>query len=230
MTGSQMLSLLSQKIEDESDTLLTTTEKTTAINQAQIKVASLVDKSYLYPLESTESSVTIASGSVDLSSSAVDIYEQMLFRKVEFLKIVDSASEEAFLHIIDFEEIHKINNQYYDKTNMDSAYQYSGHGYMWGSTLYVRPSNIATVDIYYYRKPKSFVTGVSGSGSQAIGLECELGSLLHEPVIDMAASDIFFRDNKEARGVKSFENSIAIINVANQRELEVIEKGTGLKT
>ena len=41
---------------------------------------------------------------------------------------------------------------------------------------------------------------------------------------------IFFRDNKDARGRASFENAIAIINVANQRELDVIEKGTGLKT
>ena len=222
MTGTQMLTLLSQKIEDEANTLLTEDEKTLAINQAQIKAASLVDKAYLHPLEAKESNVALTSGEVDLDSSAVNIYDSMLFRKVE--RAVSGTDE---YYVVDFEDVPKLENEYYEYTNDTTTY--SGHCYMWGSTLTTKPS-ASSVDIYYYRKPKDFVTAVSGPSTIGIGTECELDPLLHEPIVDLAASSIFFRDNKDARGVKCFENAIAIINVANQRELDVIEKGTGPKT
>ena len=100
---------------------------------------------------------------------------------------------------------------------------------MWGSKLITKP-NASSVDIYYYRKPRDYNIVVVSPSVQILTQECEMDVILHEPVVDMAASDIFFRDNKDARGRASFENAIAIINVANQRELDVIEKGTGLKT
>ena len=228
MTGNQMLTLLSQKVEDEANTLLTADEKTLAINHAQVKVASLVDKSYLHPLETLQTSVAVSSGSVDLSS--IGIFDNMLHRKIELIKVSNTASEDAYIHIIDFEEIHKLQNKYYEDTNMDSTYNYAGHAYLWGTVLYVKPSNVSSIDIYYYKKPTSFVTAVSSPTTQNLSTECELDPILHEPVVDMAASDIFFRDNKDGRARASFENAIAIINVANQRELDVIEKGTGLKT
>lgn len=222
-----MLTLLSQKVEDEANTLLTADEKTLAINHAQVKVASLVDKSYLHPLETLQTSVAVSSGSVDLSG--IGIFDNMLHRKIELIKVSNTASEDAYIHIIDFEEIHKLQNKYYEDTNMDSTYNYAGHAYLWGTVLYVKPSNVSSIDIYYYKKPTSFVTAVSSPTTQSLSTECELDPILHEPVVDIAASDIFFRDNKDGRARASFENAIAIINVANQRELDVIEKGTGLK-
>jgi hypothetical protein len=227
MTGNQMLTLLSQKVEDEANTLLTADEKTLAINHAQVKVASLVDKSYLHPLETLQTSVAISSGNVDLSS--IGIFDNMLHRKIELIKVSNTASEDAYIHIIDFEEIHKLQNKYYEDTNMDSTYNYAGHAYLWGTVLYVKPSNVSSIDIYYYKKPTSFVTAVSSPTTQSLSTECEFDPILHEPIVDIAASDIFFRDNKDGRARASFENAIAIINVANQRELDVIEKGTGLK-
>tara|TARA_Y100000592_G_C5390464_1_gene277985 strand:- start:249 stop:935 length:687 start_codon:yes stop_codon:yes gene_type:complete len=227
MTGKQMLTLLSQKVEDEGNTLLTTDEKTLAINHAQVKVASLVDKSYLHPLEMLLSSVAVSSGSVNLNS--IGILDNMLHRKIELIKISNTASEDAYIHMIDFEEIHKLQNKYYEDTNMDSTYNYAGHGYIWGNVLYIKPSSVSSVDIYYYKKPTDFEITVSSRATISLASECELDAILHEPIIDMAASEIFFRDNKDSRARASFENAIAIINVANQRELDVIEKGTGLK-
>ena len=224
MTGTQMLTLLSQKIEDESNTLLTEDEKILAINQAQIKAASLVDKAFLHPLEVKNTGMTLTNGEKDLSES-YNWYSKMLFRKLE--RVVTEADNREY-YIVDFEESAKLDNEYYEQTNTES--QYAGHCYLWGSTLVTKPAVTSTVEIYYYRKPKDFVTAVSGPDTISIGTECELDVLLHEPIVDLAASSIFFRDNKDARGVKCFENAIAIINVANQRELDVIEKGTGLKT
>jgi hypothetical protein len=224
MTGNQMLTLLSQKIEDEANTLLTTEEKVYAINHAQAKVASLVDKAYLHPLEDIKANVTLTNGEVDLADSAVNIYDEMLFRKVE--RVFTTTNNREY-YVVDFEESVKLNNEYYEQTNTESSY--AGHCYMWGSKLITKP-NASSVDIYYYRKPTDYNINVVSPQVQLLTQECEMDVILHEPVVDIAASDIFFRDNKDARGRASFENAIAIINVANQRELDVIEKGTGLKT
>lgn len=229
MTGTQMISLLSEKIEDPSNDLLTETEKTTAINHAQIKIASLIDKAYLHPLETNLENITLTGsdaklgGFVDLNSSVVNIYQSMLFRKVEKI----STSSDTEYYIIDFSETEKINNEYYEMTNTNGSY--GGHAFMWGSKLYAKP-NPAIVDVWYYKKPTDYVTAVSGPNVQSLDTECELDPLLHEPIVDMASSEIFFRDNKDARARASYESAIAVLNIANQRELSEIEKGTGLKT
>ena len=92
--------------------------------------------------------------------------------------------------------------------------------YVFSERIYLEPSSVATVDVWYIKKPVDI-------GANAT--ECELNIALHEIVIDLAESQLWKMDAKVDRAAAAYGNATAQIEALNARYIAEAPKGIGTK-
>tara|TARA_R100001463_G_scaffold38729_3_gene83106 strand:- start:1121 stop:1987 length:867 start_codon:yes stop_codon:yes gene_type:complete len=92
--------------------------------------------------------------------------------------------------------------------------------YIFSERIYLEPSTVATIDIWYIKKPIDI-------GANAT--ECELNIALHETIIDLAESQLWKMDAKVDRAAAAYGNATAQIEALNARYLSEAPKGIGTK-
>jgi len=92
--------------------------------------------------------------------------------------------------------------------------------YVFSERIYLEPSSVATVDVWYIKKPIDI-------GANAT--ECELNIALHEIVIDLAESQLWKMDAKVDRAAAAYGNATAQIEALNARYIAEAPKGIGTK-
>ena len=108
-------------------------------------------------------------------------------------KVYDTVGTK-FLHLVDIKDLDKQANTYLAPSATH------GYAYVYGASLYLKPTSLADVDVWYVGKPTLWSSGDYSA-------ECPLNLALHGLVADMAESELWKQDGKA-------EKADAILKVA----------------
>jgi hypothetical protein len=197
MTGAEMLTQLGRRMEDVI--ALTPTDgneytiaiKLDAINDAQLRLATMLPDEKITELEVLETGVTITAGAVTFATLGATT----LAERVQMVRI---GSGGIFLDPVDVSDLKDlINNSYL-------ASSATGGGYWWinKSSIYVLPTATATVDVYHLRVPVDVANDA---------VACELDVTLHETVLDLAEASLWLTANRPGRSDKAESRALAYV-------------------
>ena len=199
MTGTVILAMLGRRLEDEANKKFPIANKVDAMNNGIIRLVNLLDNDHLEELRDIENVPTgeIASGVALLSVLANGVIRN----GVE--KVYDTAGTK-FLHLVDIKDLDKQANTYLAPSATH------GYAYVYGDSLYLKPTSLADVDVWYVGKPTLWTEGDYSA-------ECPLNLALHGLVADLAESELWKQDGKAEKSTAIFNSASAEIQVLNQR-------------
>lgn len=158
MTVSEMMAMLALRLEDSEKEQWTDSEKLQTLNNAQYRVANLVHDKYLTELEVVEEDVSVTSGKVDLT----DDLSNTVLKGAEGIKKV-GVSDGLWCIESEIEDIKRQENRYQRATLRNPMF------YTFQGKIYVLPTTVSTVDVYYLRQPVpllySFTMAAAGTPS-----------------------------------------------------------------
>jgi hypothetical protein len=216
MTGNELSSNLGLRLEDPSETVFTKQAKVDAINIAQKTVVNMVDSGYLTELEQISSGNSTGSdGTKTFLSLGIDPIRGNISG-------IYSQTASKWCTMIEAKDVKRLENSYLAGSATNPV------AYIFNETIYVKPSQVHTIDIWYLTSPTDFVYSDSGSGVGGMASDCALNPALHELVLDLAESQLWRMDGKIDRGTTSYTNALNIIKVLNERYQ--VEKPQGIGT
>ena len=124
--------------------------------------------------------------------------------------------------MIETKDLKRLENTYLSGTTSNPV------AYVFNETIYVKPTTVSQVDIWYLATPTDFVQTDSGSGSGGMEGQCELNPALHEIVLDFAEAQLWRMDAKADRAQAASNNAYTIIKTLNERYQ--VEKPEGIGT
>ena len=106
---------------------------------------------------------------------------------------------------------------HYDRLELDNVYLTPTSAdavvFVLNETIYVKPTSISQVDVWYLKKP----TDYTYSDGTSMATTCELNPALYEPVLSYAEGILWRMDNKLNQANTANQSAIQQINVLNQR-------------
>ena len=200
MTGTALSTTLGLRLEDTAETIFTAQMKMDAINSAQRAVVNLVHDQYLTELEDMKNNQSVSSGSVSFSSMSIDPIRNRI------LGVYDETNSK-WATMIDYKDRKELDNVYLPPTSADAVV------FVLNETIYVKPTSISQVDVWYLKKP----TDYTYSDGTSMATTCELNPALYEPVLSYAEGILWRMDNKLNQANTANQSAIQQINVLNQR-------------
>ena len=195
MTGAQLVSTLGFRLEDEAASIYSSSVKLDALNMAQKTVVSMIDNSYLTELETVKNDQALSSGAVSFSSASIDPIRNGI------IGIYDETNDK-WCTFINPRDVHTLDSQYYSGTTSSPI------AYIFSETIYVKPTTVSTVDIWYLKSPTDLADDST---------ECELNPALQEAVLDFAEAQLFRADGKIDRADMAYKTAAGSISALNQR-------------
>ena len=200
MTGTALSTTLGLRLEDTAETIFTAQMKMDAINSAQRAVVNLVHDQYLTELEDIKNNQSTSGGSVSFSSMSLDPIRNRI------LGVYDETNSK-WATMIDYKYRKELDNVYLTPTSADAVV------FVLNETIYVKPTSISQVDVWYLKKP----TDYTYSDGTSMATTCELNPALYEPVLSYAEGILWRMDNKLNQANTANQSAIQQINVLNQR-------------
>ena len=200
MTGTALSTTLGLRLEDTAETIFTAQMKMDAINSAQRAVVNLVHDQYLTELEDIKNNQSVSGGSVSFSSMSLDPIRNRI------LGVYDETNDK-WATMIDYKDRKELDNVYLTPTSADAVV------FVLNETIYVKPTSISQVDVWYLKKP----TDYTYSDGTSMATPCELNPALYEPVLSYAEGILWRMDNKLNQANTANQSAIQQINVLNQR-------------
>jgi len=154
MDAYKMLNLLGYRLEDSGSNLFTDTFKIKAINNGVIKLVQAIDNKYLTELQVLKSSLSLSLGSANLSSANLGYLP--LRGGQGILKVCDTSTGKYCLQI-DMDDIKKTENTYLAPSTDNPVF------YIFQNKLYVLPTSITSVDVYFLKIPTEIIFKFLGS-------------------------------------------------------------------
>ena len=189
MTGTVILAMLGRRLEDEANTKFPIENKVDAMNNGMIRLINLLDNDHLEELRVIEN---VPTGEITAGVALLSVLANGVIRNgVE--KVYDTVGTK-FLHLVDIKDLDKQANTYLAPSATH------GYAYVYGASLYLKPTSLADVDVWYVGKPTLWSSGDYSA-------ECPLNLALHGLVADMAESELWKQDGKA-------EKADAILKVA----------------
>ena len=212
MTGTELSSNLGLRLEDPAESVFTQAAKIDAINLAQKTVVNMVDNAYLTELEEIANDKTPSSGTAgEITFSAASVAPV----RGGITGIYDDTNDK-WCTMIETKDLKRLENSYLSGTTSNPI------AYVFNETIYVRPTTIALIDIWYIKSPTDYTSGTLGN-------ECELNPALHELVLDFAEAQLWRMDAKADRAQAASNNAYTIIKTLNERYQVERPEGIGTK-
>ena len=105
--------------------------------------------------------------------------------------------------MVETKDLKRLENSYLSGTTSNPV------AYVFQETIYVKPTSVALIDIWYLTEPTDYVAG-------AITAECELNPALHELVLDFAEAQLWRMDAKSDLSQSSYNNALNLVKVLLQ--------------
>jgi len=143
MNISEMMNLLGLRLEDADKVTFTDVLKLRALNNGQLKVANLVHPGYLTELQYLQDSPTIATGVITISSA----FTYGVLRGQQGIIRIKDISTGLWLTPIDMMDVKRLENTYLAASAQNPMF------YVFQNRIYLQPTTISDVDVYYLRVP-----------------------------------------------------------------------------
>jgi len=208
MTGTEMNSNLGLRLEDPAQSVFTESAKVDAINVAMKTVVNMLDNGYLTEMERIDNDQALSSGSVTFSSAGITPIRGGITG-------VYDETNNLWCTMVETKDLKRLENSYLSGTTSNPV------AYVFQETIYVKPTSVALVDIWYLTEPTDYVVG-------ALSAQCELNPALHELVLDFAEAQLWRMDSKSERAQSAYNNALNLVKVLNDRYQ--VEKPEGIGT
>jgi len=197
MTGQEMLDQLALRLEDPNEEVFTEATKLTSLNNNQLRICSFVKQEYLTEIEVLESAVAVAGTPTKL----------LAFSGLANTPLVDGIQMIAddngiFCNKVTVKDLKALNNTYLAATTSNPYY------YIYSENIYVVPSSITAIDVYYLKQP----TALAASAT-----ECELATALHWMIVNLAEADLFYQINRLDRAQAAYERAFSDAKIINEK-------------
>jgi len=203
-----MNSNLGLRLEDPAQSVFTEAAKIDAINISMRTVCNMLDNGYLTEMERIVGNAGLASGVVSFSDAGITPIRGGI------TGIYDETND-LWCTMVETKDLKRLENSYLSGTTSNPV------AYVFQETIYVKPTSVALVDIWYLTEPTDYVAG-------AITAECELNPALHELILDFAEAQLWRMDAKADRAQSAYNNALNLVKVLNDRYQ--IEKPEGIGT
>jgi len=208
MTGTEMSSNLGLRLEDPAQSIFTESAKVDAINIAQYTVCNVLNQGFLTEMERIVDDVGLASGIVSFSTAGITPIRGGI------TGIYDETNN-LWCTMVETKDLKRLENSYLSGASSNPV------AYVFQEKVYVKPTSVALVDIWYLTKPTDYVAG-------AITAECELNPALHEMILDFAEAQLWRMDGKSDRATSSYNSALNMVKTLNERYQ--VEKPEGIGT
>ena len=215
MTGNDLNAILGLRLEDPAESVFTKQAKVTALNVAQKTVVNMVDNGYLTELESIINDQALSSGSVSFAAAGISP------ARGGIIGIFDETND-LWCTSIEPGDAKRLENSYLSGNTTNPVF------FIFNSTIYVKPTTVTNVDIWYLKVPDDFLYTDTGSGVGGMASDCPLNSALHELVLDFAESQLWRMDAKSDRATSAYNSALNMVKTLNDRYQ--IEKPQGIGT
>ena len=198
MTGNEMITTLGLRLEDPAGSVFTSATIVEALNTAQRTVVNTIHNNYLAELQSIEGDKNPSTGTAGQMTYAAASVAPI---RNGIVGIYDDTNDK-WCTMIEPGEIKGQENSYLSgDTSAPVAWTF-------GESIYVRPTTIALIDIWYIKAP----TALAASGS-----ECDLNISLQEILLDFAEAQLWRMDAKAERGNVAYSNAMNMVKILNER-------------
>ena len=218
MTGNDLSSILGLRLEDPAQSTFTSQAKMDAINIAQRSVVNMVDNGYLDELESIVSGHSISGGSATFS--AVFGANNNPIRG-GIVGVFDNTNG-LWCTMIEAKDVKRLENSYLSGDTSNAVF------YAFKETIYIKPTTVSSIDVWYLKAPTDFVYTDSSASSGGMASTCELNPALYELVLDFAESQLWRMDAKNDRATSAYNSALNILKTLNERYQ--LEKPQGIGT
>jgi len=213
MTGTEMNSNLGLRLEDPAQSVFTEAAKIDAINISMRTVCNMLDNGYLTEMERIDNNQATGGGG--------DVPGAISFGNAGITPIrggitgIYDETNDLWCTMVETKDLKRLENSYLSGTTSNPV------AYVFQETIYVKPTSVALVDIWYLTEPTDYVAG-------AITAECELNPALHELILDFAEAQLWRMDAKADRAQSAYNNALNLVKVLNDRYQ--VEKPEGIGT
>jgi len=141
MDVSRMVEMVSDRVGDANKQLFTDLFLLKALNKAQVQAIQLLDNDYMTELEELETNLTVTDGSIALSGLGHTVLggeEGILLVKINGGEYCNQITEKEL----------KEKEGYYKTASIQDPYCY-----VFANRIYVLPTTITKIDVYYLRTP-----------------------------------------------------------------------------
>ena len=210
MTGNDMIANLGLRLEDPAKSVFTEAAILEALNNSQRSVVNMVDNNYLAELQS------IAPGKNPSTGTA----GQMTYTEAAVVPIrngivgIYDDTNDKWCTMIEPGDVKRLENSYLSGDTSNPI------AYVFGESIYVKPTSIALIDIWFLKVPTALAADAT---------ECELNLALQELVLDFAESQLWRMDAKAERGQVAYQNAINMVKILNDRYQVEKPEGIGPK-
>lgn len=164
MNVQEMVDQLALRLEDPDKKSFTDSLKLSTLNNSQIKLAQLLHNNYLTELQVLETGIVASSGvmSETLGSDNTNMSYDVLRGTEGILNVQDGVTG-TYMTEIAIEDAKRLENSLLQGTFQNPIY------WIFGNKIYVRPTSIVDIDIYYLKMPTDlrypFTSDEADSGS-----------------------------------------------------------------
>lgn len=199
MTGTIILAMLGRRLEDENNAKFPVENKIDAMNNGMIRLINMLDNDHLEELRTIEN---VPTGEIVDGVALLSVLADGVIRNgVE--KVYDTVGTK-FLHLVDIKDLDKQANTYLTPSATH------GYAYVYGDSLYLKPTTLTDVDVWYIGKPSLW----AASGYTA---ECPLNLALHGLVADLAEAELWKQDGKSGKADGVMKVATTEIQTLNAR-------------
>ena len=167
MTVTEMVNQLGLRVEDTAKQALNNAARVAALNNAQVRVAALLDPGYLTQLEVQDANTSAASGVIDISDGG-DLDNDVLRGADGIQRVKVYGSLECTR--IEMADIKQQENDYKAASFDHPLF------YIHSDNIYLLPSTIAAADVYYRKKPTTLAGSFTMAASGTPGTQAFLGT------------------------------------------------------
>ncbi len=161
MTGADMLNLLALRLEDAGKGKFPDSFKLDALNNAQIRVAQMIDNHYLTELEVLDTNIAVTTGAALVSLLTYNVLRGS--EGIQMIKKYDTGG--LYMNMIDIKNIKTTENPYLAGSVSNPL------AYIFQNTIYILPTSITAIDVWYLKMPTPILNKFQSSahGTPQVG-------------------------------------------------------------
>jgi len=196
MNTHELIDMLALHVEDPEKRNFTNPFKVTALNNGVMKVVQELRTDYLTELQYIKTGVTVTAGATAALTSSLLDYN--VLRGGDGVIAVKDAGTGTWMHRITFQSLGKLKNQYLAGTKDNPLY------YVFDNKIYVQPTTITSIDVYFLRQPSTLLhkfTASGGSQTTVTSTNTDLSEtedIYNDTVIYNITTDAYFVVNDYA--------------------------------
>ncbi len=210
MKTTELITHLQYRLEDDtSNTDFDVNQKLNALNAGQRTLCNLLDNHYLTELETISTSLpTQATSWSTTNASVCEVVGKPDSIRNGIVRVLDKTNN-RFCDIMPGSKPELLSNNYIVGDNSGSGTIIGSYAFVFANKVYVAPSSILLVDIWYLKHPNKLINDADD--------EPELDEGLHDILLDLAEAELWKSDNQQNRATAAENKAMAQIEVLNTR-------------